>query len=239
MRPTKAFSGVAHASASTSRQSRLVGGFGGSVLQVWPQPHVLGMGEGGAYPACMPPRIPRLESRAPVGGQTSRREGAAIDFLNRDGVALFKTSPTLGKLPFSSVEVALAIGFLLFCIPEMQPKSQDFARFFHESVFWVFAPLLLLFLLFIERETEVKMRGDGRKSVPRVSRFFTWKVFRKKNGDQESGTPKRANSRISGAGVSNEINGLGVFDGVIPANKKEMPPSPPRSLFFGGASHGQ
>ena len=234
---------VAHTYTLTRLRSCTVGGFGGSVLQVWPRPHGLGIGEGGAYPACKPPRTPRRKGRARLGGKTGKGEGAAIAFFNRVGVASAGRGLTRGNR-------RVLEGVTL----ETKPRNPRFATLGNPRVGLVFpriggvfprvgfcrvSPFSFFSSSYIEREKGKEGGADQKKAIPVLARKIPVLEKLVTEAIPVLHGPSPCFPGIAGGAVSLQINGLGAFRRQSPHPREEMPPSPPRALFFGGADRGQ
>lgn len=234
---------VAHAYPLTRLRSCAVGGFGGSVLLVWLRPQGLGMGEGGAYQACMPPRTPRRKGRAPVGGKTGRGEGAAIAFFNRVGVASAGRGLTRGnwgvREGVTGVVVRAERCFATLGNPRVALVFPRIGGFFPRVCFCGAAPFSYFSSSYIEREKGKEGGTDQQNAIPGLAREIPVLEKLVTEAIPVLHGPSPCFPGIAGNGVSLQINGLGVKTRQSPHPREEMPPSPPRALFFGGASHGQ
>lgn len=224
-------------------RSCAVGGFGGPVLQVWPWPRGLGIWAGGLLAAYITPRTPRRKGRAPVGGKTGKGEGAAIAFFNRVGVASAGRGLTRGNR-----------GVLEGVTLETKPRNPRFATVRNPRVVLVFpriegvfprvgfcrvSPFSFFSSSYIEREKGKEGGADQQKAIPVLTHVFP--VLEKLVTEAIHGLhgPSPCFPGIAGGAVSFQINGLGAFRRQSPHPREEMPPSPPRVLFFGGADRGQ
>lgn len=234
---------VAHAYPLTRLRSCAVGGFGGSVLLVWLRPQGLGMGEGGAYQACMPPRTPRRKGRACLGGKTGSKGGRAIAFINRVGGASAGRGLTRGnwgvREGVTGVVVRATACFATLGNPRVCVVFPRIGGFFPRVGFCSASPFSYFSSSYIEREKGKEGGADQQNAIPGLAHVFPG--YEKLVTEAIPGLhgPSPCFPGIAGNGVSLQINGLGVKTRQSPHPREEMPPSPPRVLFFGGASHGE
>lgn len=230
---------MAHTNTLTDPRSCAVGVSGAFVFQVvgvapWP-----GNRGGQSLPGLHhPPYPPPIKLRTPGGGRPAE-EGAACTLFHPVGGGSSKNTPNLrllgvlrrcnwrGYWPTAR--------FATLQNPQVGRVLPQFGSFLPHVCFLVRYHFLSLFLLFIERERE-KERGNGsRKSAAkgRKSENHVTDPIRRLHRHPQ------VNLRVVQGKKASVFNGLRGCRGSSAGPQREMPPSPPRALFFGGASHGE
>jgi hypothetical protein len=203
----------------------------------------LGMGEGGAYPACKPPRTTRQKGRACLRGKTGSKGGRAIAFLNRVGVASAGRGLTRGNWGawegVTGVVVRAERRFATLGNPRVEVVFPRIGGFFPRVGFCSASPFSYFSSSYIEREKGKEGGTDQQNAIPVLAHVFP--VYEKLVTESIPGLhgPSPCFPGIAGNGDSLQINGLGVFRRQSPHPREEMPPSPLGVLFFGGADRGQ
>lgn len=232
---------AAHTYPLPCLRSCAVGVSGQSVLQAWPQPRGLGIGNAGVLAACITPRTPHRKGCAPLGGQTGRGEGAAIAFFNREGGACAGRGLSRGN---RGAWECVTLGspkakprFATLRNPRVGVFFPRFGGVFPRVCFCGAAPFSYFSSSYVEREKGKEGGADQQKAIHGLPRVFPGFEKLVTVGIPGLHGPSTGFPGNAGGAVPLQINGLGVFWGESPCPRVEMPLSPPLALF-GGALHG-
>lgn len=233
---------VAQTYPLTRLRSCAVGVSGGPVLQAWLRPRGLAIGAGGAYPACITPRTLHRKGCAPLGGQANRAGGRAIGFFNREGGASAIKGLTRGNWGVwegvTGVVVRRTARFATLRNPRVCLVFPRVGVFFPRVGFCNVSPFSFFSLHYIEREEGEEGGADLQNAIPGLAQKVPGfeKLVTGPIPGLHGASP--GFTGISGDGIPLQINGLRVVGGRSPHPREEMPPSPPRGLFFGVVADG-
>lgn len=229
---------MAHTYTLTDPRSCAVGVSGASVLQAGCVAPWSGNRGGWCLPGLHhPPYPPPKKLRTPGGGKPTE-EGAGCTFLHQVGGESSKNTPDLRKQGVlrrcNSIFGAANLPIRNFA------KSASWGCFsaswgcFSACLFLVHCLSLSQFLFFIEREREGEAKNGIRKShaKSRKSKNHVTGSIRRLH------THPQVNLRMIGDKKSIFFNGLPLAGGASADPQREMPPSPPRGLFFGVVADG-